>query len=410
MLCNVKTVNMNNKDKSFSPGSGLEYAVKLLHQEYIEPKCLPDSFPNSGIGETSTLDLLAPHVLGRAARLDKSNAFAHMDPPTPWITWATALWNARLNQNLLHPATAPFAIEAEKTVIDWLTPFLGMKGGHMCSGSTIANLTALWAARDAGGIEKIVASKAAHISIEKAAKILGLPYSQIATNAAGQIDINKIGDISKACLVLTAGTTTTGVIDSLALAGEARWTHVDAAWAGPLRLSPTYAHLLDGIDKANSIAISAHKWLFQPKDSALIMFREPNLADPAISFGGGYLAAPNVGVQGSRGAAAIPLLATMIAWGKDGFVNRIDHAMSMANKLSNALNKEDNISLWGMPKTGVTVFRPLTIDTEKFYRKLPEGMFSTCILDNKKWLRSVAANPIADIDEIISAIQKAILL
>ena len=399
---------MSNIDKSFSPGAGLEHALKLLHQEYIESKCLPDDFPNSGIGEISTLDMLAPHVLGRAARLDKSTVLAHMDPPTPWVTWATALWNARLNQNLLHPATAPFAIEAEKKVIDWLTPFFGMNGGHMCSGSTIANLTALWAARDAKGIKKIIASTAAHISIEKAARILGLPYEQIATNSDGQIDPDEIGDISKACLVLTAGTTATGVIDPLALAGQAKWTHVDAAWAGPLRLSPTHEHLLDGIEKADSVAVSAHKWLFQPKDSALIMFRAPERANPAISFGGGYLAAPNVGVQGSRGAAAIPLLATMIAWGKNGFAKRIDHAMSMASKLAKVLNKEYSISLWAMPKTGVTVFRPLTINMEEFYRKLPEGMFSTCILENEKWLRSVAANPLADIDEIISAIQKAI--
>jgi len=347
-------------------------------------------------------------VLGRAARLDNPKALAHMDPPTPWITWATTLWNARLNQNLLHPATAPFAIEAEKKVIDWLTPFYGMNGGHMCSGSTIANLTALWAARDAKGIEKIVASKAAHISIEKAARILGLPYEQIATNSEGQIDPDKIGDISNACLVLTAGTTATGVIDPLALAGQAKWTHVDAAWAGPLRLSPTHAHLLDGIDKADSIAVSAHKWLFQPKDSALIMLRDVDLANSAISFGGGYLATPNIGVQGSRGASAIPLLATMIAWGREGIADRIDHAMSMASILATELSKEDNISLWAMPETGVTVFRPLTMSTEEFYQCLPEGMFSNCVLDGEKWVRSVAANPLADIDKIILAVQEAV--
>ena len=216
---------MTNKNKSFLPDAGLEHAIDLLRQALKVQENLPDGFPNLGIGELETLDLLAPHVLGRAARLDNPKALAHMDPPTPWITWATTLWNARLNQNLLHPATAPFAIEAEKKVIDWLTPFYGMNGGHICSGSTIANLTALWAARDAKGIEKIVASKAAHISIEKAARILGLPYEQIATNSEGQIDPDKIGDISNACLVLTAGTTATGVIDPLALAGQAKWTH-----------------------------------------------------------------------------------------------------------------------------------------------------------------------------------------
>lgn len=399
---------MSEIDKSFLPDADLEHAVDLLRQVPKVRDNLPDRFPNRGIGELQTLDLLAPHALGRAARLDKSNALAHMDPPTPWITWAAVLWNARLNQNLLHPATAPFALEAEKKVIDWLTPFFGMNGGHMCSGSTIANLTALWAARDAKGIEKIVASKAAHISVEKAANILGLAYEQVATNSDGQIDSDKIGDISNACLVLTAGTTATGVIDPLSLAGQAKWTHVDAAWAGPLRLSPAHAHLLNGSDKADSIAVSAHKWFFQPKDSALIMFRESEQSNPAISFGGGYLAAPNVGIQGSRGAAAIPLLATLIAWGKEGIVNRIDHTMLMANKLAKALDREDGISLWAMPKTGVTVFRPISMSTEEFYERLPEGMLSTCILDNEKWLRSVAANPLADIDEIISAIQDAI--
>ncbi len=138
------------------------------------------------------------------------------------------------------------------------------------------------------------------------------------------------------------------------------------------------------------------------------MFREPELSNSAISFGGGYLAAPNIGVQGSRGAAAIPLLATLISWGKKGFANRIDNAMLMASRLAEALDKEEKFSLWAMPKTGVTVFRPLTIDTEEFHRKLPEGMFSTCILDNEKWLRSVVANPLADIDKIICTIQEVI--
>ncbi|MFT6898030.1 MAG: L-2,4-diaminobutyrate decarboxylase [Paraglaciecola sp.] len=398
---------MSKEDKSFTLNAGLEHAVDLLRHPPSTQAELPDYFSEHGIGELETLDLLAPYVLGGATYLDSANALAHMDPPTPWITWATTLWNARLNQNLLHPATAPFAIEAEKTVINWLAPVFGMNGGHMCSGSTVANLTALWAARDAKKVDRIVASKAAHISIEKAAKILGLPYEQISTNAQGQIDRTKLGDISTACLVLTAGTTATGVIDSLALAGQAKWTHVDAAWAGPLRLSAAHGDLLDGIEKADSVAVSAHKWFFQPKDSALIMFRQPEIANPAISFAGGYLAAPNIGIQGSRGAAAIPLLATMMAWGKKGIAQRIDHSMTMATALATELRKNKNVSLWAMPVTGVTVFRPLNMSTEALYKRLPQGMLSTCILDDKKWLRSVAANPLADIDDILCAINQA---
>jgi L-2,4-diaminobutyrate decarboxylase len=61
-----------------------------------------------------------------------------------------------------------------------------------------------------------------------------------------------------------------------------------------------------------------------------------------------------------------------------------------------------------MPTTGVTVFRPLTCRTEELHQRLAEGMFSSCMLDDETWLRSVAANPLADIDEIISIINDEI--
>lgn len=399
---------MSIKDESFLLNQGIVRAIELMHQDAKPETSLPNGLPTLGIGETATLNLLAPHVLGSASKLDRPDVLANMDPPTPWITWATTLWNARVNQNLLHPSTAPFAIEAEQTVIDWLSPCFGMNGGHMCSGSTIANLTALWAARDERGIEKVISSNAAHVSIQKAAKILGLPYQQVATNPQGQIDVNKLGDISKACLVLTAGTTITGVIDPLELAGKAKWTHVDAAWAGPLRLSPKYAHLLNGIDNADSIAVSSHKWLFQPKDSAFILFRDTDQSNTAISLNAGYFSKPNVGIQGSRGAAAIPLLATLIAWGRSGLVQRIDKTMSMSFELANELGKQDGITLWATPTTGITVFRPTRITTDSLYARLPEGMLSRCNMDNQTWLRSVAANPMADVASIIKTIRNAL--
>src|SRR5690554_8211208 len=113
---------MSEKDKSFFPDTGLEHAVNLLRQVSKAQENIPDRFPERGIGEVQTLDLLAPHVLGRATRLDNSIDMAHMDPPTPWITWATADRNAGLNMNILHRATAAFAIEAEKKVVIGMTP------------------------------------------------------------------------------------------------------------------------------------------------------------------------------------------------------------------------------------------------------------------------------------------------
>lgn len=225
---------------------------------------------------------------------------AHMDPPTPWITWATALWNASLNQNLLHPATAPIARDIEKRVVDWLAPLFGMDGGHLVPGSTLANLTALWAARECAGGDEVAYAETGHLSVAKAAHILGLRARPLPCGPTGALLPDSLPiDLSKTALVLTAGATSTGAINDLSLAGRAAWTHVDAAWAGPLRLSSTYAPLLAGIEHADSVAISAHKWVLQPKESALVFFRGAARAHAAISFGGAYLATPNVGVLGS---------------------------------------------------------------------------------------------------------------
>ena len=114
---------MTYQDPSFTPDGRLEEAISLLRNTPEKKSDLPRECPELGLGESATLELLSPHVIGAAAKLDAPEALANMDPPTPWITWAIALWNARLNQNLLHPATAPFAIQAEQRVFEWLMPF-----------------------------------------------------------------------------------------------------------------------------------------------------------------------------------------------------------------------------------------------------------------------------------------------
>lgn len=394
-------------DPSFSAQDGLHRALELLVSRRSNPVDLPLTLPESGFGDATAMEMLSGHVLDRAAQLGSATSLAHMDPPTPWITWAMALWNASLNQNMLHEMTSPFATRAEELVLNWLTPFFGMQGGHFCAGSTIANLTGLWAARDAAGVKQVVTSEAAHMSIEKACRLLGLELVKVPVDRQGRLDCEHLPDLDGACLVLTAGTTATGAIDPLDLVGAAKWTHVDAAWAGPLRLSQVHSARLDGIEAADSVAVSAHKWLFQPKDSAVVMFRNLKLANAAVSFGGSYLARANVGVQGSRSAAAIPLLATLLAWGRKGVAQRLDHLMQHADSLADAIEKSDRLELWGRPQTAVNVFRPVYSSTAALVQALPPGMLSTCVLDGQTWARSVAANPSVDMDLMIGRILAA---
>lgn len=402
---------MKNKkratDPSFLPDRGLDEALKLLRGVRFPAGDLPANFPEKGIGEIASLQQLAGHVFGRAARLGSGIALAHMDPPTPWITWAVAMWNASLNQNLLHESTSPFATEAEAIAIRWLRPYFGMQGGHFCAGSSLANLTGIWAARDAAGVKRVIASEAAHLSVEKACRLLGLELIKVPADPMGQLEDSLVQGLEDACLVLTAGTTSTGAIDPLELAGQARWTHVDAAWAGPLRLSSAYSSLLDGIERADSIAVSAHKWLFQPKDSAVVLFKDLAAANAAIGFSSGYLAKPNVGVQGSRSAAAIPLLATLLAWGRDGIARRLNHLMDVAEQLARAVDSCDRLDLWAWPRTAVTVFRPALCPVEDFLAQTPQGMFSTCLIAGGLWVRSVAANPLVEIDSVVDTLLRA---
>ncbi|MGI9488362.1 MAG: pyridoxal phosphate-dependent decarboxylase family protein [Geminicoccaceae bacterium] len=405
------------KDRAFEPDiEGLKWALEaLLKAEGGSPDGdLPEALPVQGLGEMATLEILAPMVLGGACHLGEADAFAHMDPPTPWITWATTMWNASLNQNLLHPDLSPAARRIEALVIDWVAPFFEMDGGHMTSGSTLANLTALWAARELRSIEIVIASEAAHLSIAKAAHLLGLGYHAVKTDDQGRMAATAVeaaanvgADLSKAALVLTAGTTSAGAIDDLALTGLAAWTHVDAAWAGPMVFSDRHRQRLDGMGKADSIAVSAHKWLFQPKESAMILFKDVRAAHPAISFGGAYLATPNVGVQGSHGAIAVPLLATLLAWGQGGLAERIDRAMDCAEDLWQRLNVHPKASVFGPHASGVILWRPTgSIKADQCLQALPSGSTSQTMINGEIWLRNVAANPSVDIGGLWAFIER----
>jgi L-2,4-diaminobutyrate decarboxylase len=388
-------------------------AVRLLSdQPFRDPAlafaALPEDLPDVGRGERELLSDIAALVLGGAHRLDAPLSFAHMDPPTPWLTWAMALWNARLNQNLLHPSTAPVARIIEERTVAWLAPFFGMDGGHMVPGSTVANLTALWAARDLRGVDEVAAPDTAHVSIEKSARLLGLRYRPLPTDDEGRLLPEAAIDLDKACLVLVAGATSTGVIDPLHLAGSAAWTHVDAAWAGPLRLSDKYAGRLDGIEQADSVAVSAHKWLFQPKESALVFFRDASAAHSALSFGGAYLAAPNIGLLGSHGATAVPLFALLWAWGRKGLASRLDRCMEAADRFAAFVDGDDRLQRLGSPATGVVVWRARGKTVQELSNALPVGLVSQTTVAGQQWLRCVAANPSVDVEAVIAAVRTAI--
>ena len=371
---------------------------------------LPPELPEEGVGGREALARLAEPVLGGAAQLGHPGYLAHMDPPTPWMSWAGTLWAAALNQNLLHPDSAPVGRELEPLVVGWLAEPFGMRGGHLVPGSSMATLTALWAARELRGVERVVASELSHLSVRKAARILGLEYVTVEVDEAHRLREDELAgiDLGRAALVLTAGTVAGGSIDPLDAGTEAAWRHVDAAWAGPLRFSERHGHLLDGVEAADSVGVSAHKWLFQPKECAVALFADPDRAHEAISFGGGYLAAPNVGLLGSHGQSALPLAATLLAWGRRGVAGLIDHCMGIAARLAEVVDGHPELELWRPPSTGVVLWRPRHAPARAVREHLEGALVSLTTVGDETWLRSVAANPAADpqlvVDRVLAAL------
>ncbi len=367
---------------------------------------LEKNWPTDGWGEQKAQNFFEVAISERSAALGSHVFFAHMDPPTPSVASHLVGLNAAHNQNLLHPDLSPFASLVERRLFEWLAPMYGMSDGHMCSGSTIGNLTGLWAAREAGAMH-VIASADAHLSIPKAAHLLGMSYQSVPTLSNGQMNSSALaGDITNAAVVLTAGTTGRGAIDPLDAEYNALWTHVDAAWAAPLMLTK-HNDLLVGIDRADSLVISAHKWFYQPKDSALVLFKSAKTRDN-ISFNADYLASPNIGIQGSRSAAAIPLMATLLAWGQSGLASRIEGDMQNAARVAAYIDADSTMSLKQQPTSGVLNWRPVQQDIDKVIAELKD-VASHTIIDDEVWLRQVAANPHVDIDKVCERITQACL-
>jgi L-2,4-diaminobutyrate decarboxylase len=149
--------------------------------------------------------------------------------------------------------------------------------------------------------------------------------------------------------------------------------------------------------------------LFQPKESALVFFKDTDKAHAAVSFGGAYLATPNVGVLGSHGAAATVLTATLLAWGREGVAERIEHCMALAHRLCDFVANDERLALYAQAQTGIVVWRPK--DDRLFdlmLNQLPAGSTSKTTISGGKWLRNVAANPNADVDLLIESIERVL--
>lgn len=139
-----------------------------------------------------------------------------------------------------------------------------------------------------------------------------------------------------------------------------------------------------------------------------MLFADHKTAHGLLSVDGAYLAVPNVGVLGSHGAAAAPLLATLLAFGRAGIAEWIDHCMDLADELVRLIDADEDLVVRSVPRSGVVCWRHRVVPSEVIIEHLPPEVFvSSTVIAGERWLRSVAANPLADPSRVVEGVLAA---
>src|SRR6266545_3672833 len=229
--------------------------------------------------------------------------FGYVSAPGTAVAAVADFLASALNANLPAWRSSPAPVEIERLTIDWIRQALGCPdgaGGLFLSGGSMANLTALAAARHARGPGRVYASTEAHHSIHKAAALLGLgrdSVREIPVDEHFRMDVNELDRAIEqgggCCVVASAGTVMTGAVDPLADVAEVArrhglWFHVDACYGGFARLAPSVAPLLAGLAEADSIALDPHKWLYLPADCGCLLYRDPDSVRGAFTLDAEY--------------------------------------------------------------------------------------------------------------------------
>ncbi|MFI7601721.1 pyridoxal phosphate-dependent decarboxylase family protein [Actinoplanes sp. NPDC049681] len=346
---------------------------------------LGGALPEHGLGTVAAVERLI--ATGTAAATASSGPrFFHFVTGGATPAALAADWTASLlDQNSFARASSAFGTEVEAVVLDWLRALAGLPagwGGALVAGATFANFTSLGCAthwwgerlgadpvRDGlAGLPRmpVLSGGYVHASARKALQMLGHGRDAVevfAADGVGRVDLDAmarrldaLGD-APAVIIANAGEVNAGDFDPLeALADLARdhgaWLHVDGAFGLFAALSPRSSHLTRGIERADSIAADAHKWLNVPYESGFALIREPQRLGSAFGMpGAAYLPGPQdpgggyglYGPESSRRARALPIWATLAAYGRDGYRAMVERHLDLARHLARRVDEADDL-------------------------------------------------------------------
>ncbi|WP_184753004.1 pyridoxal phosphate-dependent decarboxylase family protein [Microbacterium thalassium] len=284
------------------------------------------------------------------------------------------------------------AVFAENEVLHWLAAEFGLPqgaGGVFMQGGTIGNLSALVTARDVArrrnrdlgrpdpGRWAVVGSAEAHSSIASAAAVMDVDVVDVPTGDDGRLHgdavaraLDEHGDAVFA-VVATGGTTNFGIVDDIASVADAVkergvWLHIDGAYGLAAMLVDRMRPVFAGVEKADSLIVDPHKWLFAPFDACALIYRDPDQALLAHTQKAEYLDTltggadwnpSDLGIQLTRRARGLPLWFSLATHGTDEYRSAIEHGIDLAREIADEIERRPGLSLVRDPQLSVVVFR-----------------------------------------------------
>jgi aromatic-L-amino-acid/L-tryptophan decarboxylase len=362
---------------------------------------------------TAAFDLPLPEEgVGQAALRDLEAISEHLRAPTgrrlPYVLGSGDpigalgdLYASVLNQNVTAWRSAPAAVTIERTVLGWLAAAIGCDGfvGSFTSGGSLGNLMALAMARESrapanedgaqpGAV--VYASEEVHMSIPKAVAMLGLGRTSLRLIPVEENMRIQVPALESAiardredgrrgiALVGSAGTIMSGAIDPLAeLAGVARrnqlWLHVDGAYGAAAALAQPEKFV--GMSQADSISLDAHKWLYQPLDCSVLLYRDEDAARRAFAYSAEYVkTASDDPIEGfaffdqtielSRRFRALKLLLSLRYHGLVAFRAAIAENIEQAKLLAKLIDAEPSLELLAPVELSAVCFRWVNAETD----------------------------------------------
>lgn len=421
--------------------------------------------PEVGIGDIQALADAAQIVLPGSLQVHHPLCIAHLHCPTTLSAQGAEVLLNAANQSMDSWDQGPAATVLEQHMLSWLRDRLGYgtdDAGVFTSGGTQSNLMALLLARDRAvaahwkrsvrelGLPadaarlKVVCSEKAHFSVRQALYLLGLGGDAcigVPADRLDRIDMRALEEALKKAaddgqivfaIVATAGTTDAGAIDPLSdladcAAMSGIWLHVDAAWGGALLLSEKYRGQLNGIERADSVALDFHKHFFQPISCSAFLLKDgrhfnamrehADYLNPAEDEA---LGIPNLverSLQTTRRFDALKLWTSLRSLGARRFGELVDAGIDLAREVAKTLEADPAFELIQPPQLASVLFRlqaPHMDEHERdalhqsvAYGLLNQGVANLGVTrrDGRTALKMTLLNPATDMSHIVDLVR-----